>query len=56
MRIKRKGKVPYMGEGKGGKFSKLPMWDKIKRENWDLILIKPKRLHQKLGSLQFSPT
>ena len=46
MRIKRKGGVSYIGEGKGGRFSKLPMWDKIKRENWALILIKPQRLHQ----------
>jgi len=33
MRIKRKDEVSYIGEGKGGRFSKHPMWDKVKREN-----------------------
>ena len=37
MRMKRKGRVPYIGEGNGGRFSKLPMWDKnkMKRRFWD---------------------
>ena len=46
MRIKKKGGVSYIREGKIGRFSKLLMWDKIKRENWALVLIKPKRLYQ----------
>jgi len=31
MRIKRMGEVYFIGEGKGSRFSKLPMWDKVKR-------------------------
>ena len=32
MTIKKNGRVPYTGEEKGEMFSKLPMWDKIKKK------------------------
>ena len=47
------GEVSYIGEGNGGRFSKLPMWDKVKRDIRTLIFNKGQTgPPEKSGSLQ----